>query len=157
MLANIAHVCRHCPPKHALQLRAHADMTSERPAKRARNQDDGSEACPFVSGADVASDVLSAGHVWEHDHSALLDGPRSYAEIANGSWATHMLSQAALYQSDLIDTLMDNLHAGVHMTSSYSGIGSDAIAADMFLRAAGREGLPLDGLPGAHAELCGFL
>lgn len=89
---------------------------------------------------------------WSHEDAELPDGPATYQDIAAGAWSKHMFSQASVHHADFLDTFAKNMEDGVVLTSSYSGIGSDAIAMDMILQSATGSGLPMDFLAGVRVH-----
>ena len=70
-----------------------------------------------------------------------MAAPLDYHEIAQGCWATTLLARAALTDPKMIDMYAGNMEAGVVVTSSYSGVGSDAVACSMLEHAAKQQGL----------------
>lgn len=64
---------------------------------------------------------------WPHEEQ-ILDGPRSYESIACGDFAKHMTSLAT---PEHFFNAVGKLADGVDITSSFSGIGPDAIAVGM--------------------------
>ena len=141
-------------------------MESE--AKRPRLDSDAAEASEAGASGESDSEASSISlrgnatvlpkqpAAWGHDISDgkadLQDGPSSYADIAAGDWADHMLGQAELLDDRYMDTLVSNLAEGVVLTSSFSGLGSDALVAHMIEERAAASGIGGALLAGSHVH-----
>lgn len=85
--------------------------------------------------------ALPRDPVWTHCDIELHNGPETYEEIAAGCWAEHMYDQAGTLDPSCIERLLANMKEGVVLTSSYSGLGTDIIAAKIIERMVTRLGL----------------